>query len=74
MLEDTKDCKTEVASEKVMTPDGIAVDWVHDLIFWTDTGVDMISVVSFDNKQYRKTLIKDGLQEPRAIAVDPKLG
>lgn len=39
--------------------------------------LDTISVISLDNKhknRYRKTLITENLDEPRAIAVDPRLG
>ena len=24
------------------TPDGLCIDWVHDLLFWTDAGVDEV--------------------------------
>lgn len=29
-------------SENVTTPDGLAIDWVHGLLFWTDTGLDTV--------------------------------
>jgi len=29
-------------SENVTTPDGLAIDWVHGLLFWTDTGTDTV--------------------------------
>jgi hypothetical protein len=47
---------------------------VHDLVFWTDTGNDQISVLSLKNTKHRRKLFDKDLQEPRAIAVDPKLG
>lgn len=62
-----------LVSDNISTPDGLAVDWVHDLLFWTDTGLDTISVLSLRTR-HRRTLIKDDLDEPRAIAVDPLAG
>lgn len=29
--------------KNISTPDGLAVDWVHGLLFWTDTGLDSVS-------------------------------
>lgn len=57
----------------VSTPDGMAVDWVHDLIYWTDTGYNTITVANFEGT-FRKVLINTDLSEPRAIAVDPRDG
>jgi len=57
----------------ISTPDGLAVDWVHGLLFWTDTGLDTISVYDLNTKK-RKVLFNTGLEEPRAIAVDPSAG
>lgn len=50
--------------------DGLAIDWVYNHIYWTDSGRKDIAVAELDGKM-RKTLIKDGLVEPRAIAVNP---
>lgn len=60
-------------SENVTTPDGLAIDWVHGLLFWTDTGTDTINVYDFTTKK-RTVLIDKELDEPRAIAVDPSAG
>lgn len=59
----------------VSAADGIAVDWVHNLIYWTDTGRNTIEVATHDGKM-RMVLFshKDGLREPRGIAVDPSSG
>ena len=62
-----------VASENVSTPDGLAVDWVHGHLYWTDTGLDHIEVATLDGTM-RKVLIEEGLDEPRAIVLDTMNG
>ncbi|XP_074643246.1 low-density lipoprotein receptor-like [Tubulanus polymorphus] len=57
----------------VSTPDGLAYDWVHKLIYWTDTGKKTIEVCRHDG-MYRHALITKGLDEPRSIVVDPLRG
>ena len=57
----------------LQNPDGLAVDWVGRNLYWCDKGSDTIEVSDLSGN-YRKVLIKDGLQEPRAIAVDPHYG
>lgn len=62
-----------IISKDVSTPDGLAVDWVHGLLFWTDTGLDKINVLDLTNRK-RRVLFDKNLDEPRAIAVDPIAG
>ena len=57
----------------VHTPDGICVDWVGKKIYWSDGGYNMIEVAEFDGSN-RLTLFNTGLDNPRAIAVDPLYG
>ena len=54
----------------LQNPDGLAVDWVGRNLFWCDKGTDTIEVTSLEGR-FRKVLIKTGLQEPRALVVDP---
>uniref|UniRef100_A0A1I7TV41 EGF-like domain-containing protein n=1 Tax=Caenorhabditis tropicalis TaxID=1561998 RepID=A0A1I7TV41_9PELO len=62
-----------LSGEKIHTPDGLAVDWVHDLLFWTDGGLDQINVLDMKTGKQR-VLYSSDLEEPRAIAVDPEVG
>ncbi|NP_001091034.1 low-density lipoprotein receptor-related protein 8 isoform X10 [Bos indicus] len=59
--------------EQLHSPEGLAVDWVHKHIYWTDSGNKTISVATVDGKR-RCTLFSRNLSEPRAIAVDPLQG
>uniref|UniRef100_A0A0K0EUQ3 Very low-density lipoprotein receptor n=2 Tax=Strongyloides venezuelensis TaxID=75913 RepID=A0A0K0EUQ3_STRVS len=57
----------------VANADGLAVDWVHGLLYWTDSIRKHISVVDIKTGR-KKVLFKRNLEEPRAIAVDPATG
>lgn len=63
----------ETVMNHVHTPDGIAIDWITDKMYWTDTGYKTIEVATLDGK-HNMELISTGLGEPRAIALDPYLG
>ncbi|KAG1699621.1 Very low-density lipoprotein receptor [Nymphon striatum] len=54
----------------VVTPDGVAFDWIYQHLYWTDTGKDTIEVASFDGTM-RKVLFNGGFEEPRDIVVNP---
>ncbi|XP_031233960.1 low-density lipoprotein receptor-related protein 8 isoform X8 [Mastomys coucha] len=59
--------------EQLHSPEGLAVDWVHKHLYWTDSGNKTISVATTDGRR-RSTLFSRELSEPRAIAVDPLRG
>nr|CAD7424098.1 unnamed protein product [Timema monikensis] len=59
-----------VIKESLTTSDGLAVDWIYNHIYWTDTGRNTIELANFEGNM-RKVLVRDSLEEPRAIAVNP---
>lgn len=62
-----------MVSTEVIQTDGLAVDWIARNLYWTDTHSDRIEVSRL-NGTSRKVLISEGLDEPRAIALDPARG
>lgn len=53
----------------LQSPEGIAIDWSSRNVYYADSVKDEIGVASLDGK-YQKTLINEGLVNPRALAID----
>ncbi|XP_055545420.1 very low-density lipoprotein receptor-like isoform X3 [Wyeomyia smithii] len=62
--------KTVVVKSQTVTSDGLAVDWIYNHIYFTDIKKSTIELTNFDGNM-GKILIKDDLEIPRAIALDP---
>ncbi|XP_070563499.1 low-density lipoprotein receptor-related protein 4-like isoform X2 [Ptychodera flava] len=63
--------------QRVNTPDGVAVDWIYQNLYWTDAGTNKIEVAHLVPRHgaiQRAVLISEGLDEPRAIVVNPAEG
>lgn len=56
----------------IVSPEGVAVDWISRRIYWTDSSKDTIEVASLDDATLRTVVIQGGLVNPRGIAVDPQ--
>ncbi|CAG9761873.1 unnamed protein product [Ceutorhynchus assimilis] len=64
--------KTEIVNG-VLVPDGLAIDWFTDNIYWTDSETNRIEVSTLDGK-HRKVLFWTEIDQPRAISVVPMKG
>jgi len=55
---------------------GLAFDWIHNNLYWTDSTNDRIEVLGIaadgSGRHWKHTLIATGLDEPHAVAVDPR--
>lgn len=64
---------TTLINSDLLSPEGLALDWIQHNLYWTDSGHRTISVASSDGSR-RRVLIHTDLSEPRAIAVAPEQG
>ena len=55
------------------TPDGMAIDWIGNHIYYTDSTLLVVGMLSMDG-YYALPLVHSQLNEPRAIALDPSHG
>lgn len=62
-----------VINSDVVSPDGIAVDWIVGNLYWSDTVANRIEVFRL-NTTFRKVVIFDDLEDPRAVVVSPQHG
>ncbi|KAI1297176.1 Low-density lipoprotein receptor-related protein 6 [Halotydeus destructor] len=62
-----------VVTTSVLSPDGLACDWVTKKIYWVDSETNRIEVTGFDGKN-RKVLFWKDLDQPRGIALAPHKG
>ena len=62
-----------VRDVSVCPPGGLAIDWIHDKLFWTDSGTSRIEVSNLDGT-HRKVLLWQSMEKPRAIALNPMEG
>uniref|UniRef100_A0AAQ6AB54 EGF-like domain-containing protein n=1 Tax=Amphiprion ocellaris TaxID=80972 RepID=A0AAQ6AB54_AMPOC len=51
---------------------GLAVDWIHQLLYWTSTETGSLGIALLDSSTQRQLIT--GLDQPSAVAVDPLRG
>uniref|UniRef100_A0A8C6TD42 Nidogen 1b n=1 Tax=Neogobius melanostomus TaxID=47308 RepID=A0A8C6TD42_9GOBI len=62
-----------IVSSDLQSPEGLALDPVSRLMFWTDSVLDVVEVSKLDGTQ-RRVLFDTELVNPRAIVTDPAYG
>ncbi|KAL4225758.1 Low-density lipoprotein receptor-related protein 6 [Mactra antiquata] len=68
-----QETKVGIITTGLVSPDGLACDWVGNKLYWTDAEKNRIEVSNLDGT-YRKVLYWQNLDQPRAIALDPYEG
>ena len=64
----------DVVTEEIGSPNGMAVDWIYDFLYWTDSRYRHIQASRLNGTD-RRTIVKDdSLVDSRAIVVDPIRG
>ncbi|BFZ06046.1 hypothetical protein BsWGS_09085 [Bradybaena similaris] len=66
--------KTVMLMTNASMCDGLAADYINKLLFFTDTGLDVIGVISLRNYELFTYIITTFLDEPRDIEVSPNQG
>lgn len=71
-INDSKTNKS-IISTGLISPDGLAVDWIGKKLYWTDSETNRIEVSNLDGSN-RKVLFWNDLDQPRSLAVVPMDG
>lgn len=62
-----------IVDSGIVSPEGIAVDWIARNIYWTDADAKRIEIARLDGTS-RRILIWKGIEEPKNIVVEPRRG
>lgn len=62
--------KFSIISKGIEKPEGLAIDWYTDKIYWVEGELNRIEVTTLNGK-YRKLLFWTDLDQPRAISLVP---
>ena len=57
----------------IISPDGLAVDWLGEKLYWADSDTNKIEVAELYTRN-RRVLFWQDLDQPRAIALVPAEG
>lgn len=61
---------TDVIRWGLESPSGVAIDWIHNTIFWTDSGTRRVEVATLDGR-LRVVIASSDLDKPRGIVAHP---
>lgn len=64
---------SDVVMTGLVSPDGVACDWVTRKLYWVDSEMNRIEASNLDGSM-RKVLFWENLDQPRAITLDPVRG
>ncbi|XP_031629327.1 low-density lipoprotein receptor-related protein 4 isoform X2 [Contarinia nasturtii] len=64
------DNQTQIIQSNLISPAGLALDWITDKIYYSDMGTNRIEVATIDGR-LRTMLIWQGIEKPRDIVVNP---
>ena len=62
-----------IGSSALGTPVGLAVDWIHNRLYWTDSELKTIESSDLDGGR-RTVVVYTGLDSPIDIVLDPERG
>ncbi|XP_078453259.1 low-density lipoprotein receptor-related protein 6-like [Lampetra planeri] len=62
-----------IVATGLVSPDGLACDWLGRKLYWTDSETNRVEVAELDGS-HRKVLVWQDLDQPRAIALHPAQG
>ena len=68
-----EDQRVLISSAALGIPIGLAVDWLHDRLYWTDSQFETIESSDLDGRR-RTVVVFTGLDKPRDIVLDPERG
>lgn len=71
-LKNVKNTKN-IVSTGLKTTNGLAVDWIADNLYFSDTETSSIEVTRLDGSS-RKAIISENLIDPRSLAIHPQRG
>lgn len=63
-----------VLMENITNVEGLAIDYVHDLLYWSDSDRNAIEVAQVRDPTKRKVLVDTDLDEPKGIALNVEEG
>lgn len=63
----------DIVVSGLVSPDGIACDWIAEKLYWVDSETNRLEVSNL-NGGFRSVLFWEELDQPRAIALDPLKG